>query len=246
MAQRRKSDSIGVHGRVLCHGVCAAVLATAAIGMLTAPATATFITLSDWSSHDGQAPAGTLDATLDFQVVLTTLTFTVTNTSNSNPDPLDLWNVSNFYFNVSDNVTGLILSGAPTGWSLAPSDWTGPGDVNSTTQADGFGVFDWVLRYDLDNNPQSGLLDPGEILAFTMTISGAGPFDMGDFGTELSIDPVDDDPARLSHAVAKFRGVQGGNFNNASGFGAASPAPGTLALLGLGGLLGLGRRRRPT
>ena len=108
-------------------------------------ASATTVTLSDFSSQENQAPADTMDATLDFQVAGTTFTLTISNTSDSNPDPLDLWDVSNFYFNVSDGVTDLVLSSPPTGWSLAPSDWTGLGDTNSTTQADGMGVFDWVL-----------------------------------------------------------------------------------------------------
>ena len=232
-------------GRLSRWGRYAAVAVVSLAGMLTAPATATLITLSDVSSMESQAPAATLDATLDFQVLLTTLTLTISSTSDSNPDPLDLWNIGAIYFNVSNGVTGLNLSGAPAGWSLSPSDWTGPGDVNSTTQADGFGVFDFVLFYDLDNNPQSGLLNAGESIAFTISIKGAGPFDMADFGTELSIDPGDVDPATLSFAAAKFRGEQGGNFNNASGFGATIPEPGTLALLGLAGLLGLRRRRRP-
>ena len=208
-------------------------------------ASATIVTLSDFSSQENQAPADTMDATLDFQVAGTTFTLTISNTTDTTNDPGDLWDVSNFYFNVSDAVTDLTLSGAPAFWSLAASDWTGPGDKNSTTQAAGFGVFDWVLLYDRDSGPKSGQVNPGESLAFTMAISGAGPFSMADFGTELSIDPGDVKPARLSHAVAKFRGVEAGNFKNMSGFGAAAPEPSTFALLGIGllALVHYGRRR---
>lgn len=221
----------------------------------SAPVAATQITLSGLSSMEVQAPADTLDATLDFQVSGSTLTLTLTNNSDTNPDASDLWDVSNNSWNVSDDVTGLSLTstthsveGAAPGWSLNPSDWTGLGDVNSTTQVDGFGVFDWALLFDRDNFNKKFEVGPGESIEFEIAITCAllATCDMMDFGTELSIEPGDTTPATLSLGAAKFRGTAGGNFENASGFGSTVPEPSTALLLG-SGLLALaahGRRRK--
>ena len=129
------------------------------------------------------------------------------------------------------------------GWPLFASDWTGPGDLGSTTQpGGGFGVFDWALIVNTDSAPKNVLIGPGENVVFLMAISGTGPFDMGDFGTELSVDPGDIEPAILTLAAGKFKGLDDGTFRNLSGFGATIPEPSTLALLGIGALTVLRRR----
>ena len=218
MAESRKSTCSGLRGARFRHGVCGAVLVTAAAAMLGAPATASIITLSTHSS-DATLPS-VLNATLDFDVTGSLLTLTVTNTT----VVPNTFNINELYFNGSANVLGLTPVIIPTGWSFL-----------TTQMADGFGMFDFALIDGVDNDPST--IMPGEIVVFSFTISGtAGKVD---FVNELS-DPM---PGHtIAIAAAKFVVGPGDD----SAFGAFVPEPGTVALLGLAGLLGLRRRRRPT
>lgn len=218
MAQSRKSNWRGVRGPAFCHGVSGAVLVTAAAAMLAAPATATIITLSNASSD--VTPASFLDATFDFEVTGITLTLTVTNTT----IVPNTFNINELYFNGSDNVLGLTVDSIPLGWNLLTNQ-----------MADGFGVFGFALIY---GGPEDGpyVINPGETTVFTFTIDGLA--EKVDFVNELS-DALPEQTAAF--AAAKF--VVGPDDDSA--FGAFVPEPGTVALLGLAGLLGLRRRRRP-
>ncbi len=219
MAESRKSNWRGVRGAAFCHGLSGAVLVTAAAAMLAAPATASIITLSTNSSD--VTLASVLDATFDFDVTGITLTLNVTNTT----VVPNTFNINEIYFNGSDNVLGLTPEYLPDGWSLLTSQ-----------MADGFGVFDFALIY---GGPEDGpyVIDPGETKMFTFTISGTAG--KGDFVHEFS----DASPEQTS-AIAAAKFVVGPNDDSA--FGALVPAPSALVLLGLAGLRGLRRRRRPT
>lgn len=219
---------MGVRGAKFCHGVCGAVLVTAAAAMLAGPATASIITLSTHSS-DATLPS-VLNATLDFDVTGSLLTLTVTNTT----VVPNTFNINELYFNGSANVLGLTPLSIPLGWSFL-----------TTQMADGFGMFDFALIDGVDNDPST--IMPGEVVVFSFTISGTAG--KGDFVNEFS-DPPPGGGGTLAIAAAKFvfgSGTDpGGDPGPDSAFGAFVPEPGTLALLGLAGLLGLRRRRRPT
>ncbi len=218
MAQSRKSNWRGVRGAGFCHGLSGAVLVTAAIGVLTAPTTATIITLSTHSS-DETDPA-LLSATLDFSVVGNMLTLTMINDTLGENG----FNINRLYFNGGGGVTGLALDSGPSGWGLEFDQHAG-----------GFGTFGFALIGGVGRNGPT--VAPGEMVTFIFSIAGAGT--EPDFTTNFSTLP----PGSIA-AIAAAKFVMGPGDDSA--FGAFVPAPGTLALLGLAGVVGLGRRRRPT
>lgn len=195
---------------------------------LSSSAAATTLVLSDFSSDT--TPASQLDATVTFDVVGNTLTVSLTNQTG---DPA-AFNINEIYFNSSDSVTDLMLTSGPA-WSLSSS--TGLG---GPTDAGKFGIFDWALK-DANN---ADVIMPLETSVFELSITGVGPFDMSDFGTEFSTIPSGDTPALVA---AKFIQCVGAACveNDDSAFGATIPEPGTAALLLLGmtGLAFLGRNR---
>lgn len=215
------------------------VIAAAAAGLLAASsAQATTILLSEQSSDS--TPAGQLDASLEFQVAVSTLTLTVDNNTAAPAS----FQMNEVYFNALSNVTGLTLLSAThsvtgdvlAGWSLG-----------TNAGADGFGTFDFAL-IDGVGFGDPNAVDSGESIVFTLSISGTAPFDMSDF-VDLSTNP----PGSIqAFAAAKFVSCRGAGcivFDD-SAFGSSTdpsfviPEPSTVALLGLG-LVGLtGRRRR--
>ncbi len=190
----------------------------AAVGILgfTTAAPASLIFLSDLSSEPGTDP-GLLNATMEFSIAGNTLTLTVTNNT---ADPT-AYRMNELYFNAPDGVT-LSFDGMP-GWSMA----TG-------VHAGGFGTFDFGLT-DGQGQSQSQIF-PAEVVAFTFSITAGAPTEQ-DFVSLFSTIPPGD---MLAIVAAKFIGGP----NDDSAYGAAIPAPGVLALLGVAGLAGGGRRRR--
>ena len=205
------------------------LIATAAGLLLCAgQASATLITLSDFASNGVGAPtADVLDATMDFDVdvILNTLTLTVSNTTVA-PDEFQ---INRIYFNAGGNVTDLLLNSFPTGWDFK----TGP-----EVHANGFGLFDFALGAGNINGTGNSLILPGQSIVFVFDIVKSGPILKADFINTFSLNPpgMTDDP--MTHAAKFVRGP-----GDISGFGAV-PAPGTLVLLGIAGALLSGRRRR--
>ncbi len=201
------------------------LIATAAGLLLCASqASATLITLSDFASNGGGAPAAeVLDATLDFDVdvILNMLTLTVSNTTLA-PDEFQ---INRIYFNGGGNVTGLTMNAFPSGWGF-----------RKDTHANGFGVFDFALGSGQFDGSGNNLIMPGESIVLVFDIQTSGPILKADFIFTLSMEPPGD--AGMTHAAKFVRGP-----GDASGFGAV-PAPGSLVLLGIAGTLLTGRRRR--
>jgi hypothetical protein len=192
----------------------AALVAT----VIVLPATAArgaMISLSEMSSNT--TPASELDATLEFDVLGSVLTLTVTNDS--------VFTINQLYFNAPDTITALDLDPIE-GWAL-----------RENRRADGFGRFDFALLDGGGSDPTA--IDPGESIMFTLSITGTGPFSGFDFTSELSTIPPG---SRPSIVAAKFVSGPG-----SGGFGATAtavvPAPATATILALG-LLGRRRRRR--
>lgn len=189
-------------------------------------ADAAIIVISTLSS-DATDP-GVLDATFEFSVLFDVLTLSVTNDTTAP----NTFNINELYFNAAGGVTGLTVLGAlPAGWSF------------STNQIAGvFGTFEFALTDPVDNDAST--IMPLETETFTFTILGVGPFFDTDFTTEFSTNPPGD---LLSPVAAKFvfgsRTDPAGDPGPDSAYGGV-PEPGTIALLGLAGLLGFGRRRR--
>ena len=199
--------------RYLTAGLGALALATAA------PAGFISVSLSDQSSEPGIDPA-TLAATMDFSVTGQTLTLTVTN----NTSGLNEYSINRIYFNANADVGNLVSSS------------TGQFAVNTISgNADGFGMFDFVLSHGPPEGHNHHVIGPGQSQTFTFIFDGAS-FDAADFAHELS---AQFDSNKLMWVAAKF--VMGPG--DASAFGAAVPSPGVLALLGVAALVS-GRRRR--
>jgi hypothetical protein len=208
------------------------LLGAAALSLAFAlPATATTIHVSDLSSDD--TPASQLDANVSFDVVGTTLFIGVTNLTD---DPA-AFNISAIYFNSSDDIADLIFSDGPGSCPVGSCRWDVFASSNDT-KAGAFGTFDWAII----SNDKKGAIAPSDTAIFEFEISGSGPFDMSDFGTEFSTIP----PGKFPSLVAvKFVQCSGSACiqNDDSAFGAAIPEPGTASLV-LMGLLGLAIRGR--
>ena len=209
---------------------------TAAGAMLAAPASGAILFLSTNSSEPGIDPS-LLSATFDFQItglLQNELTLTITNNTSA-PNEFKINRIF-FNFNPDSNVTGLTLTSQlnPNAlWELVVPSF--PGDT--ATHADNFGTFDFMIRHGPPEGHNHHLIQPGAPRVFTFDIQGTGPF----FDTDFIALSEQFDSNILMQAAAKF--VMGPG--DISAFGAV-PEPGTLALLGLAGLLGFGRRRRPT
>ena len=219
--------------QLICRG---AALLCAGIVLPSASATATTLFQSEFSSNG--TPASDMTALMDFAVLGSVLTLTVTNQTQPTTSG---YHMNQLYFNTSNDVTDLMLTGASgsiDGDNLV--DWTlyaATTGQSIDTKADGFGKFDWSL---LDGvNGEDATIWPTEVQVYTLTISCGGGLvcDADDFGFGLSTgkgQPV--------LGAAKFVTGPGGD----SAFGGTTivPEPSTAALLGLGlAVLALRRQR---
>lgn len=197
------------------------------------PVVGTVLRLSEYCSDDEYSIclAKYLDAELDFSVVGSTLTLSVSNLTPENEDDPS-FKINKIYFNVTDNVEGLSLTdvtgpedSATTGWDLGVSE--------DGFLVGGFGRFDVALVGGQGNHLP--VVEPGKTVSFVFQISGAGSFVDTDFITLSS--PVGGHI--VSYAVAKFYN------DNTSAYGATNvPEPASAMMLGLGGVFFALRRRR--
>lgn len=204
-----------------------ALVLVSATGAPRAQATISSLTLSTHSSNSTPyTEPQHLDATLDFEVVDNELTLIVTNTTNVNPDPDYQFDIAEVYFNYNDTISSLWWAdGATSGWALQDSPY----------HVDLFGYFD--VRLYLSAPPKDKWIKPGDSETFVLNFGGSGSAE--DFTTYLSAPNGSD---TLGYAAAQF--VHGGPDDNILAYGMVVPEPATLALLGLGSLLLLGRKRR--
>jgi hypothetical protein len=124
---------------------------------------------------------------------------------------------------------------APSEFNMNQLFWNGSAAPDAV-MVSGFGKFDFLLRNGQGETDPS-LINPGETLGFMFTIFGGA--DAEDFATSFS---VPSSPEGISVIIAaKFVNGPGDD----SAFGAAVPAPGVLALIGVAGVIaGRPRRRR--
>jgi len=202
------------------------------------PVRAAVLRLSDHCSEDETQPelVEYLDAELNFSVVDSTLTLSVTNLTPENEgDPA--FKISRIFFNVTDNVEDLILTDVyaseesnTEGWDLY--FWKN-GFWKNAFIVDGFGRFDVYLRGDHDSD--GPVVEPGQTVNFVCQISGDGPFVDSDF---VNLSSPQDEHI-VSYAVVKFYN------DDTSAHGATNvPEPASAVILGLGSLFFVLRRRQ--
>jgi hypothetical protein len=191
-------------------------------------ARAASLIFSQYSSDS--TPASALQATLEFQVVGSTLLVHATNHTTA-AAPYDIhW----FYFNTSDDVAALSLLGYQDPyWTLYDDGYW----VTTPT----FGVFDYSLWSYGASQPQA-FIQPGETHTFNLAIYCAlgAVCDASDFTTVATSGPTP--------VLASMRFVRAGVD---TAFGAtntviAMPEPGSAVLvaLGLAGIAGARQRTR--
>jgi hypothetical protein len=213
-------------------------LSLAALLSMAGSAEATTITLSGVSS-DG-TPASQLHAELDFGVVGTTLTLTVTNTGSD-------FTINELYWNAASNVTGRALVTATHNVAGNVTNAWSPTETNQ--KAGGFGSFDFALTVRGGGN-KANLIEPGETIVFEFDISGTGTFAMSDFavandeGLLAAAKFVSGPPdPECAGAVIPTPKCPQGVLTEDSGFGGVpEPASGLLLALGLAGASAYGRR----
>lgn len=217
---------------VLC-GLCVVVAAPCASGAM--------VNLSLFASTETGPAADPADLFADVFFELpggvgnntpVALPVTLTVILDNRTDETNFWDIQQLAFNVPDNVDSLVLTAPPVGWTeLFDNEPLGGSQVN------GFGMFDVTLTDGVGGNPAQVL--PGEMETFIMELGGSGFITENDFVSEFSeIDPGMGGLPML--VAAKFVNGPG----DASGYGATNiPEPGSLALLALGALAILRRRR---
>jgi hypothetical protein len=209
-------------------GLAASAAIVLLLGFPSAPARAASLVFSQYSSD--ATPAGALQATLDFQVLGSTLLVQATNLTTA-AAPYDIhW----LYFNASDDVAGLALTGyRDPYWTLYDQGYW----ITTPT----FGVFDYSLWSYGASQPQA-FIQPGETQGFLLAIDcAAGAVcDASDFTTVPTTGPTP--------VLASMRFVRPGldTAFGASNTAIGAPEPSTAALLALGlaGIAGARRRAR--
>jgi hypothetical protein len=198
-----------------------AVVAMAALGLVF-EAGAMAIQLS-YESSDPELAAADLAATLDFEVVGSTLTLNVSNDSTD-------FDLAGIYFNITASDATLALRSGPKDWILeAPSD-KNPTDIGA------FGVFDsivWVKGRKADN----AKLSPGDVASFTFSIDSAGPLTAEDFTAELSMIGEGEIAALAAGRIGTGKDALIGATH--------APEPTTALLVGMGMMMLTANRNRP-
>lgn len=210
----------------------AATVSIVVLALCAIPAEGTVLRLSEFCSEDEHQPylAEYLDARLDFLVVGSTLTFSVTNLTPENEDD-PAFKINRLYFNVTENAGGLTLTDV-----YGPDDFATGGWESYFSQdgflVGGFGRFDVYVKG--GNGSHYPVVNAGQTISFAFQISGTGPFEDNDFVTLSS----PQGGHIISYAAAKF-------YNDyTSAYGATSvPEPATVCMLALGGLMVLQKRR---
>ena len=149
--------------------------------LCSSPVEGTFLRLSNHCSEDESQPylAEYLDAKLDFSVVGSTLTLSVTNLTPENEgDPA--FKMNRIYFNVADKVEELTLIDVFSSDDSAIEGWI-PGYLENGFLVGGFGRFDVSLKGGHGIHPP--VVNPGQTVSFVFQISGVGPFVETDFVT---------------------------------------------------------------
>jgi len=221
----------------------ATVVAGAAALLLccAVPVQAALLTLSTHASDGINPPdANQLDATFEFSINLSgQLLLTVHNSTPEDPLNDPALKINEIYFNAKSNIMDLDfvdVSEGNTGkwvWGFLQGGSDGDGNPH---QVDSFGRFDTYVK-DKTGSPET-YINSGGSLTFTFNISWTGTAPLDTDFIELSAQ-VDDHT--ISYAAAKF-------YNGPpemSAYGATNiPEPATIALLGLGALALLRKRKR--
>jgi hypothetical protein len=213
-------------------------LGTLLIFIVASGASGSIVTLSDVvSDGPNPPPASELLADLFFELpgpvgdnVAVALPTTLTLTIDNRTDETTLWDISEFYFNVPVEVTGMTLSKA--GWTE-----TFDNAALGGTMVNGFGMFDMGVVDGQGGNPHQIL--PGETDSFVFTLTGSGSITELDFSHNEFSELEPGGGGSRQWVAAKFVNGPG----DASAFGAV-PEPGAMALLVLGGLVAVRRRNR--
>ena len=205
------------------------------IVILSTSAQGAVIPLSTHSSDKPNVPASLMDAIMDLSVADVghwELTLAVTNMT---PETVDdtAFKMSALYFNTSAPITSLTLDSVVGG---SKDNWTLTLNMDSILVG-GFDLFDISL---ISNQQNLEWIDPKETVTFKMTIDGGTPpYSDTDFFALSSMDSHPDHI--LAYGAAKFFG---GGPEDLSAIGAYAPEPTTIALLGLGSLVLLRKRKQ--
>lgn len=186
------------------------------------------ITLSGYSTDE--TPAEILDATVGFSLTGDTLTIVVTNLTDG-PDggSDDGFDITEIFFNAADNILDLTWSGPDEGWVLH--------SFGNSTKAGGLGQFDYAVIGGIGSSPVIVEGESSHTFSFSVTHDGSGAIE-SDFYSELSSVSPGENPMLVA---AKFQ--RGPGDDSAYG-GTNTPEPATLAILGLGSMFLLFKRKK--